>query len=149
MNDNYGKAYTEVLEILRYFSEEEYLKIPREKVNFYKEHRDKEYIFKINPNIDLAEQNISKETYAILSSIFIDYFATDKQKETLNKLLAQNEEKQEEIKREKYNIENLFKIEKQESYKENEIDSKAELVKYKETLFNKFINYIKKLLKWN
>lgn len=93
MNNSYAKAYTEVLEIISYFSEEEYNKIPKEKIEFYEEHRDRDYNFKINPNIDLAEQNISHNTNAILVSLFRDYFATDKQKEILNRLLQQNQEK--------------------------------------------------------
>ena len=31
MNNKYAKAYTEVLEILRHFTEEEYSRIPKEK----------------------------------------------------------------------------------------------------------------------
>ena len=44
MNNNYSKAYTEVLEIIKYFPEEEYSKIPKEKIDFYKKNMDKNYI---------------------------------------------------------------------------------------------------------
>ena len=103
MNDLYTKAYTEVLEIIKYFPEDERKKIPKEEIDFYNLHKDKEYKFTINPYIDLAKQNISKEANAILIILFQDYFATDKQKEILSNLLNQNDQKVEQEKRKKYN----------------------------------------------
>ena len=109
MINTYAKAYTEVLEILKYFSEEEYSKIPQEKIEFYKNNMDKNYNYNINPNIDLSKQYISKEANAILITLFRDYFATESQKKTLNNLLNQNQNKLENIKREKYNSNDIFK----------------------------------------
>ena len=108
MINTYAKAYTEVLEILKYFSEEEYSKIPQEKIDFYKNNMDRNYNYIINPNIDLSQQYISKEANAILITLFRDYFATESQKKTLNNLLNQNQNKLENIKREKYNSNNIF-----------------------------------------
>lgn len=108
MINTYVKAYTEVLEILKYFSEEEYSKIPQEKIDFYKNNMDKNYNYNINPNIDLSKQYISKEANAILITLFRDYFATESQKKTLNNLLNQNQNKLENIRREKYNSNNIF-----------------------------------------
>ena len=36
VNNKYSRAYKEVLEIIQYFPEEEYNKIPKEKIDFYK-----------------------------------------------------------------------------------------------------------------
>ena len=108
MTNSYAKAYTEVLEILSHFSTEEYSKIPQEKINFYKSNMEKNYEYSIDPNIDLSKQHISKEANAILISIFRDYFANDRQRQTLNNLLNQNQEKHEKIKKEKYNSDNIF-----------------------------------------
>lgn len=108
MNNTYSKAYTEVLEIINHFSEEEYKKIPKEKIDFFEENKDKDYNFKIDPNVNLAEQNISQNANAILVSLFRDCFATDKQKEVLRNLLQQNQEKIEIEKYEKYNPNNIF-----------------------------------------
>ena len=69
-----------ILEILKYFSEEEYSKIPKEKIDFYKKNMDKNYNFKINPEIDLSNQDISAEANAIIINLFTDYFATENQK---------------------------------------------------------------------
>ena len=69
MTNTYARAYTEVLEILNYLSKEEYSKIPEEKIRYFKENMDKDYIFTVNPRIDLSLQKISKETNAILISL--------------------------------------------------------------------------------
>ena len=108
MNNSYAKAYTEVLEILSHFSAEEYSKIPQEKKNFYKNNMKKNYEYSIDPNIALSKQYISKEANAILISIFRDYFANDRQRQTLNNLLNQNQKKHENIIKEKYNPDNIF-----------------------------------------
>ena len=43
INTIYAKAYTEVLEIIRHFPQEEYNKIPKEKIEFYKNNMDKNH----------------------------------------------------------------------------------------------------------
>ena len=109
MSNIYARAYTEVIEIINHFSEEEYNKIPKEKIEYYEKNKDANYIFKIDPNTDLDKQNISKKAYSILVSLFRDYYATDRQKEILNNLLLQNEQKLEEEKLKKYNQNEIFK----------------------------------------
>lgn len=149
MNNKYAKAYTEVLEILRHFTEEEYSRIPKEKIEFYKNNRNKNYEFKINPQIDLFEQDISEEANAIMISLFRDYFATEKQKEKLKILLYQNQNIQEQEKNKKYNPKNLFKNKKQENVKENVTITQSAMVKYKKNIFKKIINKIIDYFKLN
>lgn len=119
MSNAYSKAYVEVLEIISHFSEEDFKKIPKSEIDFYNENKDNEYEFKINPNIDLNEQNISREANAILVALYRDYFATENQKQILEKLLKQNEQKEEEKKRKKYNPDDIFKKDKEDSKIEN------------------------------
>ena len=119
MSNAYSKAYVEVLEIISDFSEEDFKKTPKSEIDFYNENKDNEYEFKINPNIDLNEQNISREANAILVALYRDYFATENQKQILEKLLKQNEQKEEEKKREKYNPDDIFKKDKEDSKIEN------------------------------
>lgn len=146
----YKRAYTEVIEIIKYFPNEEYAKIPLEKINYYKENMDKDYNFKINPNIELEKQNISREANAILVTLFNDYFATDRQKEILNNLLKQNQQILEELKQEKYNPNNLFmqsKTQQQNTVTIKENNSENSLIEIKENFFTKFINFIKNIFK--
>jgi len=142
MNNAYAKAYTEVLEILNFLSKEEYSKIPIEEINFLKEHMDTQYVFKINPLLNLSEQNISKEAYSILVTLFRDYFATEAQKKTLNILLNQNQEKLDNLKKQQYDSHNLFKKDIN-TYEEKNDDKN--LIEYKQSFFNKFVNFIKKI----
>lgn len=146
----YKKAYTEVIEIIKYFPKEEYDKIPLEKINYYKENMDKNYNFQIDPNIELEKQNISKEANAILVTLFNDYFATDRQKEVLNNLLKQNQQKLETLKYEEYNPSNLFmrptsKQQDTEILQENQ--KETSLSEIKESFFTKFIKFIKNIFK--
>lgn len=146
----YKRAYTEVIEIIKYFPNEEYAKIPLEKINYYKENMDKDYNFKINPNIELEKQNISREANAILVTLFNDYFATDRQKEILNNLLKQNQQILEELKQEKYNPSNLFmqsKTQQQNTVTIQGNNSENSLIEIKENFFTKFINFIKNIFK--
>lgn len=148
MGNKYSRAYVQVLEIIKYFPENEYNKIPKEKIEFLKENMDKDYNFTIDPKIELAKQNISKETNAIIVSLYLDYFATEEQKIKIKEILYLNERKAEQEKREIYNPDNLFK--KDTSEKNNIVPQEhveqTSLVEYKETFFNKFKQFILKLL---
>ena len=118
INNIYAKAYTEVLEILKYFPEEEYKKIPVEKINFYKRNMDKNYKFTINPEKDLATQNISKEANAVIITLYRDYYATEEQKLKINEILDLNQKKEELKKRKQYHPDNIFRNRQQAfSYK--------------------------------
>ena len=109
---------------------------------------DKDYIYKINPEIDLSQQYISKEANAILISLFRDYFATENQRKTLSNLLNQNQVKLEEIKREKYNSNNLFKKNKDNVI--NEVKEEKSLVEIKEEKwFKKIFYFFKRLFRKN
>ena len=136
MSSKYAKAYTEVVAILNNLADEEYSKIPEKEIEFYKNNMDKEYNYCLDPEKSLAEQNISIEANAILVTIFRDYFASEKQKETLNNILIQNQNKDNDKKREKYNPDNLFEN------NNNDNISKA-LVEYKESLLAKLLRKIK------
>ena len=150
MTSAYKRAYTEVIEIIKYLPKEEYSMIPLDKINYFKENMDKEYKFKIDPNIELEKQNISREANAILLKLFNDYFATARQKEILNSLLKQNQQKLEMQKHEKYNPNNLFnQPESQQNHTHvlQENNSETSLIEIKKNFFIRFINFIKSIFK--
>ena len=149
INPAYAKAYTEVLEIIKYFPKEEYNKIPQEKIEFYKNNMDKDYIFTIDPEIDLSEQNISKEANAIIINLFTEYYATEEQKVKVKEILELNKKKEEQEKREKYNPDNIFKITDDKTKDTNETKTETALVEYKEPFFVRFKNFIFKILHIN
>jgi hypothetical protein len=145
VNNNYAKAYVEVLEILRYLPKDEYEKIPKTKIQYYIENCDKNYHFDFDVSKPLNEQQFLRETNTIIVTLFRDYFATSNQKETLQKILLSNEEKRQEKLREQYNTDNLFK-----KHEKLEKDECMDLVEVKEEnrlkeIFQKIINWIKQL----
>lgn len=147
INIEYANACTEVLEILKYISKEDYNKIPKSKIDFYKENSNKDYSFTYNPRLTLDEQNVSKMAKGIIAILFRDCWATETQR---NKIIAyQNNERRkiEEEKRKKYNVDNIFK--------ERQNNSRAETVKKEEALieikeekwYEKIVSWIKRILK--
>ena len=120
-NDKYAKAYTEVLEILKYLPQNEYNKIDTERIKFF-------------------------EANSIIIVLFRDYFATETQKKKLNVILKQNEYKyQEEIKN-KYNLNDIFKARKSNSF--NVVENNNLPIEVKENnFFKKLIAYIKNLFR--
>lgn len=150
ISKNYSKAYTEVLEILKYLPKNEYGKIPHERIQFFEDNKDYSYNFKIDPQIPLDKQNISIEANSIIVMLFRDYFASETQKEKLKVILKQNEDKYQEEIRNKYNPDDIFgnkkdKITTFSSNKEIENNNLPIEVK-RENFFKKFITYIKNLI---
>ena len=152
-NVKYSKAYAEVLEIINHFSEEEIMKIPKEKIKFFQDNCDKNYEFKIDVDIPLEEQNISREANAIIVVLYRDYFATEEEKKKIEEVLKKNSDERERQKREKYNPDDIFKnrgnsTSKQvvkEEIKEEEDLGNLPVVKKEDNFFKKFINYVKSL----
>lgn len=146
INNTYARAYTEVLEILKHFPEEEYKKIPVEKINFYKDNMDKNYKFTIDPEIDLANQNISKEANAIIVTLFRDYYATEEQKVKINEILDLNQKKEELEKRKKYHPDDIFKNNEQLHKNSVFSDTSTQLMEYQEPFFIRLKKFILKML---
>ena len=105
----YANAYSEVLEILKYISKEDYEKIPNSKIELFETNYNKDYIFKYNPNKTLDEQNVSKIAKAIIAILFRDYWATEIQKEKIISKQNYDRMKLEEERKARYNSNNLFK----------------------------------------
>ena len=90
----YANAYTEVLDILKHISKEDYEKIPKSKIKVFEENSNKNYNFIYDENKILDEQNVSEITKVIIAILFRDYWATKEQRYIIIK-------KQQEIKDQK------------------------------------------------
>ena len=141
VNSKYAKAYTEVLEIISYFPQEAYNKIPSEKKN---------YIFRINPQIDLSEQNISAEANAIIVNLYTNYLATQEEKNKIKQILYLNQQSLEKEKREKYNLESIYaKAKKNIENNYINVSEKTDnnqLIERKKSFFTKFKSFVLKML---
>ena len=143
-----NKAYTEVLEIIKYLPKEEFKKKKKEKIEFFEQNKDPNYSFEINPEEDLATQNISREANAIIVVLYRDYFATEKQKEDLEQILELNQRKEDLKKSIKYDPDKVFesKEEVKEEIKEEVKDEPKEIQEYKESFFERFKKFVLRLL---
>ena len=108
MENNYHKAYKEVVEILKYVPKESVDKIPQTMIDTFNAKMDNTYNFSIDINKSFEEQELLEETRAILANIFRDYWATPYQKERIQAKERYNWKKIEEEKRAKYNSD-IFK----------------------------------------
>lgn len=103
------KACNEVLVLLKMLPEAELKKIPEAEIKFLEEHRDVNYNFSVNPEVPINEVNISRKAKAILVVLWKKYFATDIQKQKLDKILQENSMKEEQKKQEEYQYSDVFK----------------------------------------
>lgn len=132
----YRVAYSEVLEILKYISIEEFNKIPSNMIEMFKENASMENKFTYNPNKSLKEQEVSDIARTIIAILFRDYWATDIQRE---KILIKQSQERNKIQEELYNPNNLFKN-KKTTIEEN--IEEQQLVVYKEPILKKIFNKI-------
>lgn len=88
---NYNKACTEVVEILKSLPKEQYERIPESEIEYYKKNSDSNYSFSFDAKLPLEKQNILRETYAILVTIYRDYFLEDNQNIVLEDILDIND----------------------------------------------------------
>ena len=147
MIDNYPKAYKEVLEVLKYVPQESVAKIPEEIINMFKVKMDKTWDFKVDINKPFEEQNLLDETKAIFANIFKDYWATPYQKERIEAREKYELEKIEEEKRKKYNPDDIFKNNKVQEEKTQEIEKSLPVEVKKEKFFERLMGVIKRFLK--
>ena len=142
-----AKAYSEVYTIVNLLEDEYKNRVPKKIMDFFDEVRDKKFEVNIDIERSLLEQNIERQTLVILAILELNYWCdSEEEKQELLKEFAENERKQEEEIREKYNPDNLFK--NIEAILPNKNEEQTALVEYKEEGFiKKIINKIKKLFK--
>lgn len=156
MEDNYSKAYKEIVEILKYVPEESVRKIPQEMRDMFKAEQSKTYNFQIDTEKPFEEQELLEETKAILANIFRDYWATDYQKSKIVEKENRDREEWEREKREKYNPNDVFKNKKVSNIGRIEQNVQEQLSEeynrslpteiQKQNIFKKLLGFIKGLL---
>lgn len=150
MEDNYSKAYKEVIEVLNFVPKESVDKIPQTMIDTFKAKMDNDYDFKVDINKSFEEQDLLDETKAIFANIFRDYWATPYQKERIEEKEKYDRQKMEEEKRENYDTNNLFsnrKINNDEEEIQDSITNNLPMEIKKEKFYEKLIKFIKNFLK--
>lgn len=143
MDKKYAKAYTEVLEILKHLPEDEYERIPKTEIQFYESNCDKNYKYMYDETLNVEQQKISREANTVIISIYMNYFANEKQKGIIEELLKQNSIEEEKLKSEKYNVDNIFKNNNDKNSSSENLP--IEINNNKENFIKKIINKIKSI----
>ena len=148
MEDNYPKAYKEVIEILNFVPKESVDKIPQSMLYTFNVKMDRGYNFKVDINKGFEEQELLNETKAILANIFKDYWATPYQKKRIEAKEKYDRQKIEEKKKAKYNP-NIFNKNKIQNdaingQQEKKINNLPIEIK-KERFYNKILKFLKKI----
>ena len=138
-------AYVEVLGILDLLDEEQKNRIPKKLKEFFENNKNQDYQVNIDSNIPLEEQNLLQEAVDILAMLKLNYWCTnEKEKEGFLNLLNENEKKYQEELRKKYNPNNLFKD--KESKRVIYTNEELSIVKYKESIFKRIKDWLKRIL---
>jgi len=143
-----NKRLVEVNTILNLLSEEYYNKIPQDVIQAIQDNMDTNYIWEYDDTKELKDQDVSRDTIAMLSYINMEYLLNEKQKDYMENLHKINEQKQ---RQKEYSNENvydysdLFKRNNKAQAEANVVEEKQEtaLIEYKESIFKRFINKIK------
>lgn len=132
MKYNYSREclYKDTYTIIEMMDEEMRQKINYKFIEFLRDNKDDEFAGTVNKSIPLKEQKLLEEIKIMLSLIYINYFSEDKEA-----IL-----KEEEAKIEQFYNRNIFEKRKEK------VEEKS-MIEYKENLFNRIINKIKRLLK--
>ena len=144
-NTNYEKAYTEFLCILEYMPQSYIDKIPNTLLEIIKEQFNKEYIINIDINKSLIEQNLSKTTKDLIAYIKYNCWSTEEEKIYLKKIFSENEKQYQEELSNKYNSDSIFKGKNQLKASTDISNSNTQLSIYKENIFTKILNTLKKV----
>ena len=145
MENNYNKAYVEVLEVLKYIPKEDLKKVPKDIIETLENKKDMEYKYELNKNVAFENQILMQETKAILANFFRDYWATPEQRNAI---------KEKERKEEWEEEQNKIKIDYDAVFKRNtklappKQETKIVVVEEKKW-YEKFVDWIKNIFKRN
>lgn len=139
--EEYNKRLYEVNEILKFLPKEQFTKIPFDIIKLIQENMAINYSWTIDKSKSLKEQNLHRDTIAILSYINMEYLLNKEQKEFIEQVHKRNELNYIEKQQKNYNSNNVFKE------RNNNILPQNTLVETKKTnKFKKMIDILKKVL---
>lgn len=133
-------SYSEVFEILKLMGKDNVEKIPLNILEKIDNLRDKNYEVKIDPEMPLEQQKISRKALSILAWLNLEYLCNEQEKEVLTDIYKLNDRK------DKQTVNNLqFNLKKDtvEDKKTEEI----RLIEKKVSLWDKIVNKLKHIFK--
>lgn len=147
VNIQYSNAMAELLHYLKGIRQEDINKIPTKLMNFIKENASKNYECSFDYNKPLKELDLLDETRGLIGMICYNYWCetAEQKSEYLNKL-NENEKHYQQMLREKYNPDNLFKNKKQENEEVQETQMIVQEEKWYKKIFDKLFKKLKFIL---
>lgn len=137
----YYRALKELSEIIKFFPRNEYTKIPKTFINFIEENKDDNYKYIIEHIDDFQNQAMLDETRVLLSIVYRDFIASNKEKKQITDI-EKNELLEEEKRiKEKYNPDNIFK---KRDTKIETVENSVAMIECKESIFKKIKNWFKR-----
>ena len=106
---DYKKRFVEVDVILKNLPEKDFNKIPNDLIRLIRENKDLNYKWDFDKSKKITDQHLHKDTIAILAYINTEFILENEKKMLMRKMHHFNEMKKEELKKKKYNPEDLFK----------------------------------------
>ena len=107
-----------------------------------------DYVVNFDHSKPISELNIKEKTKEILGTIYINWWCDNNQKEHYKKQIEEQEKREQEQLREKYNPNNIFENKKSAQISneiQEEVNSKNEafaIVNNKENIFKRIINKV-------
>lgn len=145
--DEYSRAYTELLEILKYVPASTAQKIPKENIDMYELNKDKNYEYHYNNDLSFEEQNISHLTKILIANLYIDYWATDEERDIIKEHDSKELEALEIEKNKQYNTDDIFASRKKKlEEKAQNIENTSMIVIENTNIFKKIMEKVKKML---
>jgi len=120
IREDYANSCAEVVRILDYIPYKDYKKIPKDVILHYEKNANKSCDFEYDIKRSLGEQDVSKTAKTIIAILFRDYWATLEQKNKILNYEKYETIKEETLKKEKYNSDDIFK----NNYKSKIIENK-------------------------
>ena len=109
ISQEYAEAYVEILEIISRMDINDYRKILPDLIEEFENKTSTTYSFTFDDTKELHEQKLMTKTKEILAMIFIDYLATEEEKNIIKKKQKEFKIRQEKELSKKYSYDNIFK----------------------------------------
>ena len=148
-NVRFSEGITEVVEILKMIDEVYTETLPEKFKKFLNDNKSTSYKPDFDNTKELKDWNIKEETKNLLGIIYLNYWATEDEKNEYMKLLSGNEKKYQKVINEKYNTDNLFRKKQKVTKLENKAENNMEMIEKKESFWKKIIRNIKNFFKLN
>ena len=147
----YSEAIVETLDILKHTNQDAVNKIPKRFIRFLKNNASKDYHVELEHSKPINEMDIKEETKGILGMIYRNWWCSEEEKARIKRSIEYREIAKKEQMDKQYNPDDVFKERTQKIKNETEMDTErvVAITEYKEGLFTKIINKIKKVFHIN